>query len=60
MIIVTPKAMKAIQKFREERNRQKPLCIHLQSTGCCDASLGLMADERREDDWAKKLRVYHL
>lgn len=56
MITVTPEAIDAIQAFLSKQEIQKPIRIHLRSTGCCDASLGLMADDRREDDWTEDVQ----
>ncbi|MRR15888.1 MAG: hypothetical protein EG826_05470 [Deltaproteobacteria bacterium] len=53
MITATPEAIDAIQAFLSKKEIHKPIRIHLRSTGCCDASLGLAADERREDDWTE-------
>lgn len=50
MINVKKEALQAIKKFLAERDLQKAIRIHLQSTGCCDASLGLMTDDTRPDD----------
>lgn len=50
MIKVLPEAMEAIRTFLNERERPKSIRIQLQSTGCCDASLGLMADTIRAED----------
>lgn len=50
MINVKQEVLQAIKKFLAERDLQKAVRIHLQSTGCCDASLGLMTDDTRPDD----------
>ena len=50
MITVTPEAIQAIKLFLEENGIEQPIRIHLQSTGCCDASLGLTADDASADD----------
>jgi len=50
MITVTPEAINAIRLFLEQQGNQKPIRIHLQSTGCCDASLGLTTDGASADD----------
>ena len=50
MINVKQEALQAIKKFLAEKDLQKAIRIHLRSTGCCDASLGLMADDSRPDD----------
>ena len=56
MITVTPEAMEAVRIFLEANHLQKTLRILLHSTGCCDASLGLMADDVREDDWTEEIQ----
>lgn len=56
MITATPEAIDAIRSFLAEKEIQKPIRIHLRSTGCCDASLGLRADERHEDDWMEDVQ----
>ncbi len=50
MITVTPEAIDAIRVFLAQQGNQKPIRIHLHSTGCCDASLGLTADDASADD----------
>lgn len=50
MITVTPEAVDAIQTIIAERGSLPSIRIHLRSTGCCDASLGLMADSAGADD----------
>lgn len=50
MITATPEAIQAIKLFLEEKGIEQPIRIHLQSTGCCDASLGLTADDASVDD----------
>jgi Fe-S cluster assembly iron-binding protein IscA len=50
MIDVNQEALQAMKEFLAEKNLQKPIRIHLQSTGCCDASLGLTVDDARPDD----------
>lgn len=56
MITVTPEALEVIRLFLEKNGLQKPVRIHLHSTGCCDASLGLMVDDIHEDDWKENLQ----
>lgn len=50
MITVTQDAIEAVRAFLEKNGLQKTIRIHLQSTGCCDASLGLMVDDIHEND----------
>ncbi len=56
MITITPEAIEAIRIFLEKKGLQKPLRIHLQSTGCCDASLGLTVDEVHDGDWSEEIQ----
>ena len=56
MITVAPEAMHAFTVFLSRRKIQKPIRIHLQSTGCCDASLGLMADDAHENDLVQNIQ----
>lgn len=50
MIAITPEAVDAIRAFLIDRKYSKSIRIYLQSTGCCDASLGLTVDDARKDD----------
>lgn len=50
MLEVKREALQTIKTFLAEKDLQKAIRIHLQSTGCCDASLGLMTDDTRPDD----------
>lgn len=50
MITVTPEAIDAIRTFLAEKGSPGPIRVHLRSTGCCDASLGLLADSASMDD----------
>jgi Fe-S cluster assembly iron-binding protein IscA len=56
MITVTPEAIQAIKLFLEEKGIDQPIRIHLQSTGCCDASLGLMADDACAEDLTEEVQ----
>jgi Fe-S cluster assembly iron-binding protein IscA len=56
MITATPEAIQAIRLFLEEKGIDQPIRIHLQSTGCCDASLGLMADDAGADDLTEEIQ----
>jgi Fe-S cluster assembly iron-binding protein IscA len=55
MITLAPEAVQAIRVFLVEQGLQKPIRIRLQSTGCCDASLGLIVDNIRQDDLAEEI-----
>jgi Fe-S cluster assembly iron-binding protein IscA len=55
MIKLEPGAGRAIKSFLAERGLQKPLRIEMQSSGCCDATLGLSVDSVHEHD-----RIYEL
>lgn len=50
MITATREALDAIQIFFAEKESPASIRVHLRSTGCCDASLGLMADFARAED----------
>jgi Fe-S cluster assembly iron-binding protein IscA len=56
MIRATPEAIEAIRLFLEKNGLQKPVRVHLRSTGCCDASLGLMVDDAHDDDWTEDIQ----
>jgi len=55
IIILEPDADQAIKLFFSEQGFQKPLRIDLQSSGCCDPSLGLRVDIIRESDLVHEL-----
>jgi Fe-S cluster assembly iron-binding protein IscA len=55
MITLAPEAVEPIRVFLVEQGVQKPIRIHLQSTGCCDASLGLIVDNIRKDDLTEEI-----
>jgi Fe-S cluster assembly iron-binding protein IscA len=50
MIQVEPGAGQAIKSFLSEKGLQGPIRIDLNSTGCCDVSLGLSVDQMRAAD----------
>lgn len=51
MIKLAAKAGQAIRAFLAEKGVQRPVVrIHLQSSGCCDSSLGLIVDDIHESD----------
>jgi len=50
MITVTPHALDAISLFLVQQGISGAIRIQLQSTGCCDASLGLMIDAPMDTD----------
>ena len=50
IIMLAPDADQAIRLFFSEQGFQKPLRIELQSSGCCDPSLGLRVEAIRESD----------
>ena len=50
MVKLEAGAGRAIRSFFAEKGIQGPLRIHLQSSGCCDSSLGLSVDRIRESD----------
>jgi len=50
MITLTPEAIDALQALIAEKGSPKSIRVHLRSTGCCDASLGLTVDNAQADD----------
>ncbi|RJQ87937.1 MAG: hypothetical protein C4519_00105 [Desulfobacteraceae bacterium] len=50
MINLTPEAIQNIKAFLEENRIKDPIRIDIQSTGCCDPSLGLCVDRIRDKD----------
>jgi Fe-S cluster assembly iron-binding protein IscA len=50
MIHLKPGAGEAIRSFLRGKGKDRPVRIELHSTGCCDASLGLLIDDVREAD----------
>jgi Fe-S cluster assembly iron-binding protein IscA len=50
MIKLQADVSKAMGSFLDERGRKQPIRIELQSSGCCDSSLGLRVDEIRDGD----------
>jgi Fe-S cluster assembly iron-binding protein IscA len=50
MVKLETSAGQAIKAFFAEKGFKRPLRIHLQSTGCCDPSLGLSVDPIQESD----------
>jgi Fe-S cluster assembly iron-binding protein IscA len=50
MIQLQPGAGQAIKSFLVEQGCQGPIRIDLNSTGCCDVSLGLSVDQLRTAD----------
>jgi len=55
MITVTPHALDNIGMFLIQKGLQGSLRIQLQSTGCCDASLGLMVDVPKATDLKEEI-----
>jgi Fe-S cluster assembly iron-binding protein IscA len=50
MVQLEPGAGEAIKSFLAEQGCQWPIRIDLNSTGCCDVSLGLSVDQLRASD----------
>lgn len=50
MIKLTPEAIQSIKAYLEEKGVSAPIRVDLQSTGCCDPSLGLCIDQLRDQD----------
>jgi Fe-S cluster assembly iron-binding protein IscA len=49
-IKLSPEAKRAIETFLKEKGAKDSVRIDIQSTGCCDSSLGLFLDQRRPAD----------
>ncbi len=50
IIDLTPAAVHSIKAFLKQEGLEDPVRIDLQSTGCCDPSLGLSIDHVHESD----------
>jgi Fe-S cluster assembly iron-binding protein IscA len=55
MIQLEPGAGQAIKSFLAEKGSRGPIRIDLNSTGCCDASLGLSVDTVRAADLVQEV-----
>jgi Fe-S cluster assembly iron-binding protein IscA len=55
IITLAPNAAQAIKLFLSDKGLQKPLRIDLQSSGCCDPSLGLIVDNINEADLIQEI-----
>ncbi len=55
MVQLEPSAGQAIRSFLAEQGCQGPIRIDLNSTGCCDVSLGLSVDTVRAADLVQKV-----
>jgi Fe-S cluster assembly iron-binding protein IscA len=55
MIKLEANASRAIKSFLAEKGCQRPLRIQLQSSGCCDPSLCLSADQVGESDLVQEV-----
>ncbi len=55
MVRLEPGAAHAIRSFLAEKGFNRPIRIDLQSSGCCDPSLGLSVDTIRESDLIQEL-----
>jgi len=55
MIQLEPGAGQAIKSFLAEKGNRGPIRIDLNSTGCCDASLGLSVDQMRASDLVEEV-----
>ncbi len=49
-IKLTPEATQSIKAFQKEKGVFDPIRVDIQSTGCCDPSLGLFLDHLRPAD----------
>lgn len=52
---ITPEATQAIKLFLAKDGTTDPIRIDIQSTGCCDASLGLSVDKVFRSDLIQEL-----
>ena len=50
LVTLDPGAGQAIKSLLSEGGNQGPIRIEIQSSGCCDPSLGLIVDTVRESD----------
>jgi Fe-S cluster assembly iron-binding protein IscA len=55
LVTLDPGAGEAIRSLLSEGGIQGPIRIEIQSTGCCDPSLGLIVDTVRESDLVEEL-----
>jgi len=55
VITLEPDAGQAIKSFLAEKGSQGPIRIDLNSTGCCDVSLGLSVDTVRAADLVQEV-----
>ncbi len=55
MVQLEPGAGQAIRAFLAEQGCQGPIRIDLNSTGCCDVSLGLSVDQLRPSDLVEEV-----
>ena len=55
MVKLEASASQTIRSFLAEKGIQRPIRIHLQSSGCCDPSLGMSVDDIRESDWVEEV-----
>jgi Fe-S cluster assembly iron-binding protein IscA len=52
---IAPEAVQSIKAFQKERGIFDPIRVDLQSTGCCDPSLGLFLDHQGPADLVQEL-----
>jgi Fe-S cluster assembly iron-binding protein IscA len=55
LVTLDPGAGQAIKSLLSEGGIQGPIRIEIQSSGCCDPSLGLIVDTVRESDLVEEL-----
>ena len=55
LVTLDPGAGQAIKSLLSEGGNQGPIRIEIQSSGCCDPSLGLIVDTVRESDLVEEL-----
>jgi Fe-S cluster assembly iron-binding protein IscA len=59
MVQLEPGAGQAIKSFLSEKGLQGPIRIDLNSTGCCDVSLGLSVDQMHASDLIEEVDGLH-
>ena len=58
-IKLTPEAVRSIKAFQKEQGVFDPIRVDIQSTGCCDPSLGLFLDRLRPADLVEESDGLH-
>ncbi len=55
LVKLNPAAEEAVKSVLAEKGSPGPIRIELQFTGCCDPSLGLIVDTKRESDLVQEV-----